>query len=141
MDVSVNYLAVILAGVGATVLGFIWYSPILFAKPWMKLMGYTQAGLKEDQKNMSKYYLVSVILSFVTAYVLSHVMTLSDNFFHYPALQTGLMSAFFMWLGFIMPTQATGTIFGDKKWALFGINTGYQLASVLVMGVVLALLG
>ncbi|MCR4324342.1 MAG: DUF1761 domain-containing protein [Candidatus Curtissbacteria bacterium] len=42
--------------------------------------------------------------------------------------------------GFIMPVQATAAIFGEKKWELFAIDTGYQLVAVLAMGVVLAIL-
>lgn len=140
MEISVNYFSVIVAAVASMALGFLWYSPVLFGKPWMKLMGYNEADLKREQKSMGKYYLVSFVLSLVTAYVLSHVMNLSLNFFDYPRLQTGLTSGFWMWLGFIMPVQATNTIFSDKKWALFGINTGYQLATLLIMGVVLGLM-
>ncbi|OGH15909.1 MAG: hypothetical protein A3C30_03715 [Candidatus Levybacteria bacterium RIFCSPHIGHO2_02_FULL_40_18] len=67
-------------------------------------------------------------------------MTLSQNFYGYAELQTGLTTAFGMWLGFVMPVQTTATIFGDKKWGLLGIDTGYQLVSLLVMAVVIALL-
>lgn len=140
MNVEVNYLAVLLSGVAMMALGFLWYGP-LFGKPWMKLKGYSAEELKKEQKQMGKYYGLSFLLSLVTAYVLSHVMAMSTNFFHEPALTTGIMSAFWMWLGFVMPVQATNTIFGEKKWKLFGIDTGYQLVSLLVMGIVLGLLG
>lgn len=39
-----------------------------------------------------------------------------------------------------MPVQLTEQIFGDKKWKLFGINTGYQLVAVAAMAVVIALI-
>lgn len=137
MEISVNYLAVLLAAVGSMVVGFLWYSQALFGKPWMKEMGLSTDHLKAEQKKMGKYYGLSFILSVVTAYVLSHVMTLSMSFFGYPLVQTGLTSAFWMWLGFIMPVQAASEIFGGKKWMLFAINTGYQLVALLVMGIIL----
>jgi hypothetical protein len=83
---------------------------------------------------------MSFVLSLVTAYVLAHVMALSENFYHNPMMTTGLMTAFWSWLGFVMPVQLTAAIFGDKNFKLFGIDTGYQLVSLLAMGVVLALL-
>lgn len=138
--VEVNYLAILLAGVASTVVGFVWYSYALFAKPWMKLMGYTKESMAKDQKAMGPMYALSFVLSLVTAYLLAHVMAMSKEVIGNPDLTTGLMTAFFMWLGFIMPVQATDVIFGKKPWKLFYINTGYQLASVLVMGVVIALL-
>ena len=88
---------------------------------------------------MGKLYGLSFVVSLITAYVLSHVMVMSENFFHYSMLSTGLTSAFWMWLGFMMPVQITATIFGDKKWTLFGIDTGYQLVSIMAMGVVIAI--
>jgi hypothetical protein len=140
MNVEVNYLAVLLAGVVSMGVGFLWYSPILFAKPWMKLMGLTAEHMKQAQKEMGKMYFLSFVVTLVTAYVLLHVMTLSENYFHYSKVQTGLTTAFWVWLGFVAPVQLTDVLFGGKKWKLFVINTGYQLASLLAMGVVMGLL-
>ena len=139
MNISVNFLAVLIAAVAAMAVGFLWYSQALFGKPWMKLMGYTAESMKGAQKEMGKTYGISFVLALVTAYVLSHVMGLSMNFFHYTGVSTGLTSAFWMWLGFVMPVQLTEVLFGRKVLNLFAINTGYQLASLLVMGIVLGL--
>lgn len=140
MNVEVNYLTVVLAGVVSMVVGFLWYSPMLLGKPWMEAMGMSEETLKKGQKEMGKYYGLSFVVALITAYVLSHVMGLSTNFFHYSKLTTGLTTAFWMWLGFIMPVQLTSEIFGGKRWKLFGINTAYQLVSMLAMGITLALL-
>lgn len=140
MNVEVNFLAVLLAAVASMAVGFLWYSPLLFAKPWMKLMGYTEKSLKEDQAKMGKMYAISFVAALVTAYVLYHVMSMSENFFHYPWLSTGLISAFWMWLGFVAPVQLTDVIFGKKPRKLFYINTGYQLAALLAMGLVMGLM-
>lgn len=141
MNIEVNYVAVLLAAIASFVIGFLWYSPLLFGKMWMKLRGITQANMKKGQKDMGMLYGLSLVVSLFTAYMLAHVMALSLNYYGYPKLNTGLNSAFFMWLGFVMPVMVTATIFSDKKnWKLFGIDTGYQLASLLVMGVVLALI-
>ena len=140
MNIEVNYLAVLLAGVASMVVGFVWYGPMLFAKPWMKLMGYTQETMKKEQSKLGKTYAISFVLSLLTAYILSHVMTFSENYLHMASLTTGLTSAFSMWVGFIAPVQATDALFGGKPWKLFWINTGYQLSSLLAMGVVIGLL-
>lgn len=139
--IEVNYLAVFIAAILSMVIGFAWYSPVLFGKPWMKLMGYNSEDLKKEQKKMGKLYGISFILSLVMAYVLAHVMVLSMSFYDYTAVMTGITSAFWMWLGFIMPVQATMTIFStNKNFTLFAINTGYQLAVVLAMGVILGIM-
>jgi hypothetical protein len=139
--IEVNYLAILIAAIASMVAGFIYYHPSVLGKPWMKAGGYTESSLKADQKKMGKYYGLSFILALMTAYVLSHVMAMSMSYFGYPALQTGLTSAFWMWLGFVMPVQATGEIFGKKNWTFFALNTGYQLVALLVMGIVLGYMG
>lgn len=140
MNIEVNYVAVLFAGVASMALGFLWYSPMVLGKPWMKEKKFTPEKLKSEQKEMGKWYAVSFVVSLITAYVLSHGMSLSMNFFNYPVMQTGLTTALWMWLGFMMPVQLTATIFGDKNFKLLAIDSGYQLVSLLVMGVVLSLL-
>jgi hypothetical protein len=51
---NLNLLAVLVAAISTMVVGFLWYSPILFAKPWMREMGYDpddKAKTKEMQKS------------------------------------------------------------------------------------------
>ena len=141
MEIQVNYLAVFLAAVASMIVGFLWYSPMIVGKPWMKLMGYTAEGLKKEQKKMGTLYGISFVVALITAYVLSHVMTMSQTTLGYDRFMAGLSSAFFMWLGFVMPVQLTDQIFGAKKWMLFAINTGYQLIALLAMGVVIGMMG
>lgn len=139
MMVEVNYLTVFLAAVASMVVGFLWYSPILFAKPWMKEMGLTDKHMKDAQSKMGKMYALSFVFSFVTAYVLYHVVTMGAYFTQTSGLNPALQGAFWSWLGFIMPVQATDVLFGGKSWKLFYINTGYQLAALLAMGVTFGL--
>ena len=124
------------------IVGFLWYSKVLFGPAWTKAKGMTDEQLKaEQQQSVNKFYAISLVLAFVTSYVLAHVMALSENFFHYSSIQTGLTSAVFMWLGFVMPTQFTGEMFGDKKWKVFLINTSYQLVWLLIAGLIIGWMG
>jgi len=139
MNIEVNYLAIILAGVASMAVGFLWYGPMLFGKQWVKLMGYTDESMGKAKKEMGKTYTMSFVFTLIMAYVLSHVMGLSQSFYSYSPISTGLMSAFWMWLGFAMPVQATDALFGGKRKKLVAINTGYQLVSLLAMGIVISL--
>ena len=142
MNIEVNYVAILVAGIVSMVIGFVWYGPMLFAKPWMKEMGITAESMKKDQSKLGKIYSISFILSLLTAYILSHVMTFSINFppnVQNSPMTTALNTAFWMWLGFVAPVQLTDVLFGGKSNRLFLINTGYQLASLLGMAITLAL--
>ena len=132
MNIELNILELLIAGVVSMALGFLWYGPLL-GKVWMDLKGYTKKSMEEAKKDMGKLYGLSFLGSLIMAYVLSHVMAMSTAFFGSAPLMTALNTAFWMWLGFVMPVQMTATIFGEKKWKLFAIDTGYQLVSILGM--------
>jgi len=134
-EVTINYLAVLVAAVASMAVGFAWYSPFLFGKSWMKLMGYTKASLEKNKSDMNKTYAIASVAALVTSYVLAHVVgyTGATN------AGMGMQAGFWMWLGFVAPVQLTDVLFGSKKYELFAINTGYQLACLLVAGAILAM--
>lgn len=133
---DVNLLAVLLAAVAQMALGFLWYSPVLFGNPWMKLMGMTKDSMtKAKSKGMQKTYMVSMLAALVTAYVLANVMGMLGTV----GLPDAWQTAFWLWLGFVGPVQLTDVLFNNKSMNLYAINTGYQLAGLLAMATVLAL--
>lgn len=135
---SVNLLAVLLAAVVNMAVGFAWYSPYLFGKPWMRLMGFTEKTMKEAQQKMGPLYGLSFVGAIVQAAVISVVLKMT----FVQSLGDSLIMAGVLWLGFIAVTQLTHAIFDSRKFHphLLGINTSYQLVSVLAMTVVLYLL-
>jgi len=51
---GVNLWSVLVAAVATMILGFLWYSPLLFAKPWTLAMGYDPNDkAKMDEMRMS----------------------------------------------------------------------------------------
>ena len=139
MQYQINLIQCLIAAITSMAVGFLWYSPILLGKPWMKEMGLTADKLKSKQKEMGKLYGLSFIIALITAYLLSYVMLLLESDFG-SIITNGITTAILMWLGFIMPVQLTDQIFGSKNWNLFMINTGYQLVSLIMMGIVIAII-
>jgi hypothetical protein len=133
---NLNLLAVLVAAISTMVVGFLWYSPILFAKPWMRELGYDpddKAKTKEMQKSASPAYLGSFLASVVSAFILA----LLFHWLHVQNLNSGLLVAFHVWLGFVATVQLTGVLFMKQSMKLFAIKTGYQLACYLTMGAIL----
>jgi hypothetical protein len=132
----VNLWATLGAAVACMVIGFLWYSPFLFAKPWMIAMGYDpedKSKIAEMQKGAGLMYAVSFLASLLAAFVLGKII------FHL-AIATalyGMKVGIAVWAGFVMTTQLTDKLFGRRPWKLFFINTGYQLVCYLVMGAIL----
>ena len=136
MNIEINLLGIFLAAVASVVIRILWYSPRYFGKWWSVFNGYPAESQRHLQKKWNLYSF-SFVLALLTAYMLWGFMALAENFYHFPRVQNGLTTGFLLWLGFMMPVQLTHEIFGSKKWWLFAINTGYQLVSILVMGLVL----
>jgi len=132
-SLTVNYLAVLTAALASMVVGFVWYSPALFGKPWMKLNKLDSKKLKAAQKDMPKTYGLSFLAALATAYVIALMinLTLVIN------VSEGLLIGAVLWLGFVAATMFTGVLFREMSWGLFLINSGYQLASILAMSAIL----
>jgi hypothetical protein len=86
------------------------------------------------RKGAGKLYLMALIASLVSAFVLAKVVdvtTVSRPFY-------GMKIGFAMWLGFVTTVQFTAKLFEKKPFKLYLINTGYQLVCYLAMGAILA---
>jgi hypothetical protein len=133
---GVNLWSVLVAAVATMVVGFLWYSPILFARPWMIAMGHDpddKSRIAEMQKSAGPLYGISMLASLLSAFVLGKII---DGLTINTALY-GIKVAFAVWLGFVATVQLTDTLFGKKPIKLFLINTGYQLVCYLAMGAII----
>jgi len=132
----INLLGVLVAAVSTMVIGFLWYSPLLFAKPWVREMGYDmndKAKMEEMKKSAGPAYAGSFVASLVSAFMLALFLhwTRTENW------QFGVLIGFHVWLGFVATVQLTGVLFMKQSMRLFAINTGYQLVCYLIMGAIL----
>lgn len=133
---GVNLLAVLVCAVATMVVGFLWYSPALFANPWMVLMGYDpndKAKIAEMQKSAGPSYAMSMVASLLTAFVLGKIISVAGSATAVDGLKIGMV----VWLGFVTTVQFTNALFSRQRNKLYLINTGYQLVCYLVMGAIL----
>jgi hypothetical protein len=128
-DVDLNWLAILVAAVVPMVLGALWYSPVLFARPWMRAVGRTP----EELSGASLGYALSALVALVTSYVLARVVKWAEV----DDVWNGALVGLFVWIGFVATVLAVNTYFGGRPRMLWAIDAGYQLASLVVMGVIL----
>jgi len=134
---GVSVWPVLFAAIATMVLGFVWYSPLLFARPWMVLMGYDpedKAKLEEMRKGAGKSYGISFVASLVSAFVLAKIIAVTTV----NSALYGMKVGFAVWLGFVTTVQLTDMLFSRRPTKLYLINTGYQLVCYLAMGAILA---
>ena len=137
MNVDVNYLAGVLAALSTFVVGMIWYARPVFGSAWAKMVGLDD---KQQRAGMPKAMAKSLVAALVTAYVLAHVAFLSNSYFGNSFLQDSLSTAFWLWLGLTAANTVRQDSFEQRRMKLTAINMGNQLATLLVMGLIIGLL-
>jgi surface polysaccharide O-acyltransferase-like enzyme len=118
------------------VVGFVWYSPALFARPWMVLMGYDpndKAKIAEMQKSAGPSYLLSFVASMIAAAVLGKIIAVATINTALYGMKVGLA----VWLGFVTTVQLTNSLFSRQPAKLYAINTGFQLVCYMAMGAIM----
>ena len=137
MSVEVNLLAVLLATASTMVVGSIWYTPKVFGNLWMKLIGKTE---KDLGKNATPAILITIVVSFATAYVLAHVTYLSQSFFNNSFLASAFSTAFWLWLGMTAARFITHDAFERRPVQLTLLNIIHELVTFMVMALVIGLM-
>ena len=143
--VEVNYLAILLCGIAAMVLGTIWYGP-LFGKTWMGLVGFTEADTQKAKTDpaarnaMYRSYALMFVASLVMAYVLHHIMVFAMSYLGESSMMAGISSAIWTWLGFVATTSIGSVLWEQRPWKYWFITGGYYLVQLVVMGIIIALM-
>jgi Protein of unknown function (DUF1761) len=140
---GINYLAVVIAAVVAWLAGAVWYGAL--AKPWVAAQGATMEEFKarqEAQKGTPAAY-APFILAFVAELVMAWVLagTLGHLGVGQVTVRNGVISAFFVWLGFVVTTMAVNNAFGGRKPMLTAIDAGHWLAVLVIMGAIIGAMG
>ncbi|MBX4189933.1 DUF1761 domain-containing protein [Candidatus Parcubacteria bacterium] len=130
MDTVINFWAVLSAAIATFVIGALWYSPALFAKPWMKAVG----KRPEELGNPTASMLGMFIASLITAYILAHFIQYANA----TTAHLGMQAGFWAWLGFVATSTLAVYLFEGRPKKLWLMFNGYQLISFLVMGAILA---
>ena len=124
---DVNWLAVGAATVAKFVIGGIWYSPPMFGPRWGAIVRVTPEAFKA---RMIPAMITDLAASLVLAWVLANVLKFTGA----TSLIPGMRVAFFLFLGFVATPLLSTTVYEGRPMALFAINAGYWLISMLIMG-------
>lgn len=143
MEISINYLAVGIAVIANFVLGWLWYTP-LFGKVWAREM---KMDTSEKPKTgvMLRGMLLMVIGNFLMAYVLANDVFAWSLVPGNEGMRTGIVpvlsTAFFIWLGYYVPTHIGATTWERRSWKLTFINLGYHFATLFVAALIIIKMG
>ncbi len=137
---ELNYIAIVVATVLQFIIGAVWYMPI-FGKTWGAMHGYDKLSQEEQdkaQKGMGPYLVLQFVGTLITTIVLALFLE------GLPGDWNVFGVAGFLWLGFVVPTQAIAVMFGGtpKEWMgkKFAIMAGGSLVCLMTAAATLSYL-
>jgi len=129
---QINYPAVLVAAAAYWLIGALWYSPLLFARPWMMLTGVTEESARKSGRLM---FLWAFLFELIAAHGVACVLALMTS----PGGLTGLGVAITLWGGFIATSSAVNSMFAGRSRKLWFIDNGYHLVGLGAAGLILGL--
>ncbi len=133
LDFSVSIIPLVVLSLVNFIFSWLWYSPVLFAKPWMKALGIDEKRemTEEDKKKMPFLFLNGLIASLLLVYALQvvvHSLKATDFF-------SGVHIGLVIWFGFAL-THSLNTLWEGRKVTVLLINNGlFLLTYVLYAGI------
>ena len=129
-----NWIAVIAAAVVSMILGALWFSPVLFQKPW--------TAMRVDKKEMSgvaspMLYVITAVGALVSAITLDWLISLAGA----SSLAGGAIIGLYAGLGFVAPAILSDNLFNERPFKLYLIVAGFPVVSLLLMGAIIGALG
>jgi len=129
MFTKVNFWSIILAAISYLIIGSLWYSPLLFGKLWVRLIGFTD----EDFKRSNRLWLI-LVLSFLSAVIAAFLISavLGPN----PNAEFGALVGAAIAICWISMSKLTDVLFENKSVKLFLLHAGFDLVTFMVMGAI-----
>ncbi|MEO6200089.1 MAG: DUF1761 domain-containing protein [Cryobacterium sp.] len=135
---EINIWAVLLATASSMVIGSIWYAKRVFGAYWMGAVGHTEETMKGGGAGP---IIVTVFVSFITAWVLAGTAAIVQNFYHGNFLANAVLTAVILWAGFTAARMITHDAFDRRPRGLTVLNIAHELVTVVIMGLIIGLFG
>ena len=141
MFTLINPWAVLVAAIVAYLVGWAWYSPILWQKPWMNARGDDGSHWNEGgKKDMPKIMLYGFVNTLLMSFVIAVFLTLAGATTLVGSLQTALLLCF----GFVVTVKFNDLLYtsrpphwGKNAQLLFLIDVGYQIVLFIICAAII----
>jgi len=128
---GVNYLAILIAAVAAYAWGAAYYMTL--SKQWLAAVGLTKPNRSATPFIIS--FIALVVMSWVLAGLMSHLGAGQVT------TMNGIVSALFVWLGFVVTTIAVNNAYPGRKLMLTVIDSIHWLGALVIQGAVIGAFG
>ncbi len=126
---DINWLGALVAAIVAFVLGAIWYSPLMFARPWQRALGLTDEEIRSG--HVGRIFASAFVAMIVAAAGFSLVLGQGAG------VAAGVHWGLGVGLLFVATSLAIHNAFERRPLHYWAINSGFNLVQFLVYGLIL----
>ncbi|CAN7481553.1 MULTISPECIES: DUF1761 domain-containing protein [unclassified Ensifer] len=130
---GMNYLAVLIAAIAAFVIGAGYYG--VLGKPWMKAARIDPATAQMSPVLFAISFVSELVMATMVAGVVGHLGPGQVTAFN------GIVSAFFLWLGFVATSMVVNHRYQGFGWSLSLIDGVHWLLVLSAMGAIIGAMG
>ena len=127
----INHIAVLVCAVMSLVIGFLWWSPFLFQKPWQAETGLTDEQLAKV--NPAKTFGLTFLLAWLISYNLAFFLGAPGTTWKW-GIAAGLLTAVWVVGMFIIIA-----LFEQRSIKYIAINCGYIVVYFAIIGFILGI--
>ncbi|PKQ35011.1 MAG: DUF1761 domain-containing protein [Actinobacteria bacterium HGW-Actinobacteria-11] len=131
---EINYWAVLLATASSMLVGSIWYARGVFGTRWSKI---ANVDLDNPSGNPVLAIITTVIVSFITAWVLAGAAVIAWHFYGGSYFWGAIVTAVTLWAGFTAARFITHDAFEGRSTKLTTLNIAHELVTVVVMALII----
>lgn len=131
---EINYLAVLVAGLAAFLLGGLWYTA-LFGRRWRELQRITEEKMKEMQARRPPPVFFGGMLACYTVLALAIAVLFAG--LGVDTTLKGAVAGFLLWIGPAAAIGMTGHLASDKPIGVYAIDVSFQFLYLVLMGAIL----
>jgi hypothetical protein len=131
---AINWLAVMVCVLASMVIGSIWFNPKTFFPAWWQAIG--KSGVP-GMSNMGMTWGLVILAAVIQAVAMALMVNAMGSIMPGGAtLESGALTGFMLWLGFVAPSSLTNKLFAGEMKAWF-IEVGNHLVNSVVIGAIL----
>jgi len=128
--IRLNYPAILVAAIANFLLEAGWYT--YFMQGWLSGISRSMEWLTSQGVNPAFQYGTALVSAAVMATAISCVTQLTGPQTALRGMKVGAL----LWLGFELTAYSTEYVFEVRPWSLLGINAGFWLVGMVIMGAI-----
>lgn len=127
-----NLLGILLAALSMFLIGGLWYAPAFLGKVWARAGGFDLDAMA--QGNKVQRFGLSFLLAVIMAGALAGFVPPGSG----PG--AGALAGLLAGVGWVAPAFGMTYTFEQRSFALWAVDAGYHVVSLVVMGLILGLM-